>query len=106
MSKDKKDPVRAPVVAILNLKGGVGKTTITAHVMRILYLRRLVKTLLIDLDPQFNLTQTILARSTYDKLRIAGKTVFSAMEPATVASLFEVDTSSVAPPDSAAITHN
>ena len=33
----------APVVAVLNMKGGVGKTTISAHVMRVLYHRHKVK---------------------------------------------------------------
>jgi hypothetical protein len=44
----------APVVAILNMKGGVGKTTISAHVMRVLYRTLRKKTLLIDFDPQFD----------------------------------------------------
>ena len=53
----------APVVAVLNMKGGVGKTTISAHVMRVLYHIHQVKTLLVDLDPQFNLSQALIARS-------------------------------------------
>ena len=39
------------VVSVLNMKGGVGKTTISAHVMRVLYHRHRLKTLLLDLDP-------------------------------------------------------
>jgi chromosome partitioning protein len=88
----------APVVAVLNLKGGVGKTTISAHVMRVLYHEHSKKTLLIDLDPQFNLTQAVIPRIKYDMLKMNEKTVFSAMEPAPPKSLFEVDTSSAAPP--------
>lgn len=96
----------APVVAVLNLKGGVGKTTISAHVMRVLYHQRLIKTLLIDLDPQFNLTQAVVPRSTYDKLKLSAKTVFSSMEPAASRSLFEVDTSSAGPPSTDSVIHN
>lgn len=88
----------APVVAVLNLKGGVGKTTVSAHVMRVLYHHCSKRTLLIDLDPQFNLTQAVIPRITYDSLKLSGKTVFSAMEPAAPKSLFDVDTSSSEPP--------
>jgi chromosome partitioning protein len=95
----------APVVAVLNLKGGVGKTTISAHVMRVLYFQRTLKTLLVDLDPQFNLTQALVPRSTYDKLKLSEKTVFSAMEPATSKSLFEVDVSSAKPPTVDSVVH-
>lgn len=48
------------------MKGGVGKTTVSAHVMRVLYLKLLKRTLLVDFDPQFNLTQTIVPQSDYE----------------------------------------
>jgi len=48
-----------PVLSILNMKGGVGKTTVSAHVMRVLYHRYQKRILLVDLDPQFNLTQAL-----------------------------------------------
>lgn len=88
----------APVISVLNLKGGVGKTTITAHVFRVFYHRKVTHTLLVDLDPQFNLTQALLDRSTYDKLREENRTVFQAMEPPTGGSLFDIATSTVAAP--------
>lgn len=56
-----------PVVAVLNMKGGVGKTTISANVFRRLYYKYRVGTLLIDLDPQYNLTQALFTRPNYDK---------------------------------------
>lgn len=76
-----------------------------AHVMRVLYQQRELATLLIDLDPQFNLTQTAVTRVTYDKLHLAGKTVFSAMEPTVSKSLFDVDASNAPPPDVSTLVH-
>jgi chromosome partitioning protein len=48
------------------MKGGVGKTTISAHVMRVLYHANGKKVPLVDLDPQFNLTQCLRSRAEYD----------------------------------------
>lgn len=86
----KQAPKQAPVVATINMKGGVGKTTITAHVLRVLYLRLQKKVLLIDFDPQFNLTQTVIAQDRYERLKQAGRTMLSVMEPKGVPSLFSV----------------
>ncbi len=47
----------APVVAVLNMKGGVGKTTIAGNLSREIFRTKKIHTLLIDLDAQFNLTQ-------------------------------------------------
>lgn len=88
----------APVVSVLNMKGGVGKTTIAAHVFRLLYLRRQKSTLLVDFDPQFNLTQTVMSQSDYDGHKEAGKTVLSVMESAVNKSLFKVNTKLGPPP--------
>jgi chromosome partitioning protein len=86
------------VISVLNMKGGVGKTTITANVMRVLYLFLGKKVLLIDLDPQFNLTQVVMARDEYDVLKTAGHTIFSAMEPPSRVGLFDVAITTHAPP--------
>ena len=40
-----------------------------------------VKTLLLDLDPQFNLTQGLFRRDLYDQFKSQAKTIFSVMEP-------------------------
>jgi chromosome partitioning protein len=80
----------APVVATINMKGGVGKTTITAHVLRLLYFRLQKRVLLIDLDPQFNLTQTIVSEAYYERLKSQKKTVLSIMEPKADPSLFTI----------------
>ena len=88
----------APVVAILNMKGGVGKTTISAHVMRVLYHRHRIKTLLVDLDPQFNLSQALVSRANYDEHKHANSTIFSVMEPPELMGLHDIRTSDSPPP--------
>lgn len=97
MSTKKTVPL-APVVAVLNMKGGVGKTAISAHVMRILYRTFKKRVLLVDFDPQFNLTQTVVPQATYEKYKLDNRTVLSVMEPAPQSSLFTVTTSLPPPP--------
>ena len=52
-----------PVIAVLNLKGGVGKTTLAAHVFREVWASKRISILLVDLDPQYNLSQQLLSRT-------------------------------------------
>lgn len=80
----------APVVAVLNMKGGVGKTTIAANVMRSVF-ERGNKSLLVDFDPQLNLTQLLLSPARYETLKAEGKTMLSVMESAPDPSLFKVN---------------
>jgi chromosome partitioning protein len=80
------------------MKGGVGKTTIFAHVMRVLYQWKHKKVLLVDLDPQFNLTQGVISRHQYDGLKSQNKTIFTAMEPPSDVGLFDVATTPNKPP--------
>lgn len=88
----------APVVAVLNMKGGVGKTTISAHVFRLMFQKLRAGILILDLDPQFNLSQTLFKRRTYDKLKNDGSTILTAMEPPPPVGMFEVRASSSPPP--------
>lgn len=92
-----------PVVAVLNMKGGVGKTTISAHVFRALYQIKRIGTLLVDLDPQFNLTQQLFTRVQYDALKAAGQTIAKVMEKPSNVGLFDINTASVTPPDVSAV---
>ncbi len=72
----------APVVSVINMKGGVGKTTISANISRLIFRRRKAKTLLINIIPQFNLTQMLMPPTVYSQATAAHKTVLTAMEPA------------------------
>lgn len=98
-------PDRAPVLAILNMKGGVGKTTVAAHVMRVFYHLYRANTLLIDLDPQFNLTQAVVKRPVYDKLKADGKTIYTVMEPTSTSGLFDTTVGNEDPPDPHTVVH-
>lgn len=76
------------VVTVMNMKGGVGKTTVAMHVAGAL--GRYVwtgagetvgrKVLLIDYDPQFNLSQSYLPAKSYFSLENAKKTVLSVLQ--------------------------
>lgn len=59
---------RAVIAALMNMKGGVGKSTMTANVGWFAAYHRNLRVLLIDLDPQFNLSQYILGARGYEKL--------------------------------------
>lgn len=89
----------APVVAVLNMKGGVGKTTISAHLMHHLFERLQKSTLLIDFDPQHNLSQTVITPTRYDALKVAEKTISAVMEPDLPPSLFQISSALGPPPD-------
>ncbi|TGO03384.1 hypothetical protein PN36_07270 [Candidatus Thiomargarita nelsonii] len=66
------------------MKGGVGKTTVTMHLGGIISLYEfggfLRKVLLIDYDPQFNLSQAFLPAKTYFELEKKGKTILSVLQ--------------------------
>src|SRR5690606_10436437 len=47
-------------VCVINLKGGVGKSTITALLARRAFSNRKLNVLAVDLDPQANLSQALL----------------------------------------------
>lgn len=51
---------QAPIVTLLNIKGGVGKTALSANLFGCMHEDKRKSVLLIDLDPQHNLTQLLL----------------------------------------------
>lgn len=98
MSKPARAAAKAPVVAVLNMKGGVGKTTITAHVFRHLYIHLKQSVALIDFDPQFNLTQTIFSQSDYEIHKSNKRTILSVVEDHATPSIFRISDELGPPP--------
>lgn len=71
---------QAPVVAMLNVKGGVGKTALSANLFGCLHEEHRKSVLLMDLDPQHNLTQLLLDEAAIEVRWQAGLSVLSAFE--------------------------
>ncbi|MFK4607727.1 ParA family protein [Bradyrhizobium diazoefficiens] len=71
------------VITIMNMKGGVGKTTVSAHLAgitsRYAVNKKPRKVLVIDYDPQFNLSQAFLLPKTYFEAEKARKTILSVL---------------------------
>ncbi|WP_414706503.1 ParA family protein [Saliniramus sp.] len=61
------------VISFVNMKGGVGKTTLAVNVADALSRRHEKRVLLIDLDPQFNATQCLYSGEEYVRKREAGE---------------------------------
>lgn len=61
------------VISLINMKGGVGKTTISVNLADCLSRREGFKVLLIDIDPQFNSTQCLLNPKEYIEYLKKGK---------------------------------
>ena len=55
------------VVALVNMKGGVGKSTLTANIGWYCGYYANLRVLMVDLDPQFNLSQYVLGNDRYEK---------------------------------------
>jgi chromosome partitioning protein len=52
-------------ISLINMKGGVGKTTLSVNICDCLAKRHGQKVLLIDIDPQFNATQCLMSPEEY-----------------------------------------
>ncbi len=77
---------KCPVVSVMNLKGGVGKTTVSSQIFGYLQHHRKNRILLLDFDPQFNLTQFFLSRDESDERIEQDKSVLSLFEPGLLTS--------------------
>ncbi len=71
---------KCPVVSVMNLKGGVGKTTVSAQLAGMLQVRCAPRILLVDLDPQYNLTQLFFSMREADARAEADCSVISLFE--------------------------
>ncbi len=83
-------PDKSFVISVLNMKGGVGKTTLAANVFREVFRRHNLKTLLIDFDPQYNLSQMLLSRKDYESLQEKGRSLIRVMEQPLPTSVLQV----------------
>lgn len=76
-------------VALMNMKGGVGKSTLTHNLGWYGAFKRDMRVLLVDLDPQFNLSQIVMGTAGYEKHVAAEKgtvlNIFESAMPATIA---------------------
>jgi len=61
------------VISLINMKGGVGKTTLAVNIADCLARRHDKKVLLVDIDPQFNATQCLFTIPQYVKHLKDGK---------------------------------
>ena len=62
-----------PVISVVNMKGGVAKTTLATNLADALVRRYNKTVLLVDIDPQFNATQCLISPEVYVQARAAGK---------------------------------
>lgn len=88
----------SPVISVLNLKGGVGKTTTSANVFYHLARAGRHRVLLVDIDPQFNLTQTVLDQQQYKPIVEQGNTIRSVLDDSDELSLFTITQTNEIPP--------
>ncbi len=79
-----------PIVAVVNMKGGVGKTTLSANVFYELSRARKKRVLLVDFDPQFNLSQLLFKATAYDQLKASGMTLWNVMAPPDPITVFDI----------------
>ena len=100
------------VVTVMNMKGGVGKTTVCMHIGgmlgRIKFATGYKKVLLIDYDPQFNMSQAFLRSKRYFELEDEGKTCLSILQDKdSDLDPFEIQTpSSATPPNVDSVIEN
>ena len=74
----------ATVIATINLKGGVGKTTTTVAVAEMLSDAFRKRVLIIDLDPQTNATAMLIGEERWAKLNAEGNTLAQLFKDALV----------------------
>jgi chromosome partitioning protein len=80
----RKDKKMATVIASINLKGGVGKTTTTVAVAEMLSTEFGKKVLVVDLDPQTNATVMLIGENKWKKLNGASHTLARLFQDALV----------------------
>ncbi len=72
---------RGRVIAMLNIKGGVGKTVLAANLFAAAHLADKRSVSFIDLDPQHNLTQYFLSPGERNRIRDRNHTIYNILNP-------------------------
>ncbi|MEG3161460.1 ParA family protein [Sphingomonas sp. LB2R24] len=110
---EKKGGELATVLTVMNMKGGVGKTTVACHLAALAAREPLgrpsaSRVLLIDYDPQYNASQMFLTHRTYFRLEEEYKTTLAIlMDDSTAVDPFGIQQiGSFPPPRHSDITHN
>lgn len=67
------------VLSFVNMKGGVGKSTLAINIAHCLAERRSQKVLVIDMDPQFNATQCLMDAENYINYKKLDKSTISSV---------------------------
>ncbi|MFO1018470.1 MAG: AAA family ATPase [Hyphomonadaceae bacterium] len=89
---------RGRVIAMLNIKGGVGKTVLAANLFAAAHLADKRSISFIDLDPQHNLTQYFLPPGERNRIRDRNHTIYGILNPRGDASVARDDIGGVAVP--------
>jgi chromosome partitioning protein len=66
----------ATTIALLNMKGGVGKTTLAVNLAWHMHKNENANVLLVDLDPQFNATQYVMDFKSFQNHRKSAGTIY------------------------------
>lgn len=86
-------------ISLINMKGGVGKTTLAVNIGDYLARRNNKKILLIDVDPQFNATQcTMSTEEYYEYIQNGGHTIIDIFRDQPYVSVNMTKGSSQIPP--------
>lgn len=89
---------RGRVIAMLNIKGGVGKTVLAANLFAAAHLADKRSISFIDLDPQHNLTQYFLSPGERNRIRDRNHTIYGILNPRGEHSVPLSDIASIAIP--------
>jgi chromosome partitioning protein len=89
---------RGCVIAMLNIKGGVGKTVLAANLFAAAHLADKRSISFIDLDPQHNLSQYFLSPGERQRIREQNHTIYGVLNPHGEASIAEAEFASLAVP--------
>ncbi|MGE0741372.1 MAG: AAA family ATPase [Hyphomonadaceae bacterium] len=89
---------RGSVIAMLNIKGGVGKTVLAANLFAAAHLADKRSVSFIDLDPQHNLTQYFLSPGERHRVRDRNHTLYGVLNARGDASIPRSDLGAIAIP--------